>query len=124
LGDHLYQDSSFFPENFRIQKLSYRYEKRYFIGDNTKSYNRFPLNIFINSLLPKDKVKNRTFSHFDMLPVLIESIGGYFDAEGLALGRSINASRGTLIERYGESYMNKELRRTSKRYNSFWGVQK
>jgi phosphoglycerol transferase len=124
LGDHLYQDSSFFPEQYRIQrlKLSSIYEQEVFIGNSAAVYNRYPINIFINSVLSPENTKNRLFSHFDMLPVLIESIGG--DAgEGLALGRSLNTGGvSTLVETFGETVLNEHLRRRSTFYNSLWGV--
>jgi phosphoglycerol transferase len=120
LGDHLYQDSSFFPRNFIIQKLSSRYEKKYFDGANNENYNRYIINIFINSLLSQDKNKKRSISHFDMLPLLIDSIGVSYDAEGLALGRSLNIPSMTLIEKYGVQALNYHLRQTSVLYNSFW----
>jgi phosphoglycerol transferase len=119
LGDHLYQELSFFPDDFRIQKVSSKYENRYFTEDSTKSYNRYPINIFINSLFDSRNAKNRTFSHFDMLPVMIESIGGIFDSEGLALGRSLFKGS-TLAEKYGEAEMNRQLRLKSELYDLFW----
>jgi phosphoglycerol transferase len=104
LGDHLYQDSSVFPEG--------------------SAYDRYPLNIFINSLLNPNAAKGRDFSHFDMLPLLVESIGGAYDTEGLGLGRSLHLTGGeTLVEKYGGAALNEQLRRKSKRYNALWGVE-
>jgi len=119
LGDHLYQDSTFFPGAFRMKKLSPNHESRYFTGNTVKSGSRYPINIFINSLLDPSNVKNRAFSHFDMLPALIESVGGAFDSEGLALGRSMTAGT-TLLEKYGEAEMNRQLRLASNLYDSLW----
>jgi len=119
LGDHLYQDTTFFPDNFKMKKLSPNYNSRYFTGNTLKSNNRYPINIFINSLLDSSKVKNRAFSHFDMLPVIIESVGGIINAEGLALGRSMTKGT-TLIEKYGEAQMNRQLRLKSNLYDSLW----
>jgi phosphoglycerol transferase len=125
LGDHLYQDSTIFPEHFRIQKLSSRYEKRYFDKNIKEVYNRYPINIFINSLLDQQNIKNRAFSHFDILPALLESIGGVYDAQGLALGRSMNIPGNlTLLEKYGEPLINEYLRRKSVLYNALWGAER
>jgi phosphoglycerol transferase len=121
LGDHLYQDSSFFPEQFRIQKLASRYEVEVFTKGTDSVYSRYPLNIFINSLLNPRQVKQRRFSHFDILPTLIESVGGVYEGEGLALGRSLNtADIVTLVEKYGEVAINDQLRRSSNFYNALW----
>jgi len=119
LGDHLYQDSSFFPESFKIQRLSSRYEKKNFNDDATESYNRYPINIFINHLLNHPNAKNRTFSNFDLFPTIIESIGGTIDSEGLALGRSM-LNGCTLLEKYGETDINRQLRGRSNLYDSLW----
>jgi phosphoglycerol transferase len=126
LGDHLYQDSLFFPEKFRIKDLASRYEKEILPENNIETYNRYPINIFINSVLNPNEVKHRKFSHFDMLPILIESIGGAFDSEGLAIGRSINGTNGnaSLLNKYGEAAMNMQLKRKSALYNSLWGAKK
>ena len=120
----MYQDSSFFPQNFQIQKLSSKYEDSYFLGNNEENYNRFAINIFINSLLPGNDNINRSLSHFDVLPLLVESVGATFDAKGLALGRSLHTQDGeeTLVEKYGVTFMNEQLRRTSKLYNQLWST--
>ncbi|MDR0730402.1 MAG: LTA synthase family protein, partial [Treponema sp.] len=101
LGDHLYQDSSFFPDDFQIHSLSSRYEASYNRDEPNNKYNRFPVNIFINSLLNEEHTKNRIFSHFDIFPALIDSIGAVYNAEGLALGRSMNKGEKTLLEILG-----------------------
>jgi phosphoglycerol transferase len=103
LGDHLYMDSSVFP------------------GDS--AHDRYPLNIFINSPLNPNAAKGRSFSHFDMFPLLVESIGGTYTGEGLSLGRSPHAAGGeTLVEKYGSTVLNEQLRRKSELYNALWGA--
>jgi phosphoglycerol transferase len=103
LGDHLFMNGAIFPAQFKAA--------------------RYPLNIFINSLLNPNETKNRDFSHFDMFPTLIESIGGTYDSEGLALGRSLNKPGiATLLEIYGLGRMAEQLSRKSKLYNKLWGA--
>jgi phosphoglycerol transferase len=103
LGDHLYMDSSIFPEG--------------------SVHDRYPLNIFINSPLNPNTAKGRDFSHFDMLPLLVESAGGTYTGEGLGLGRSLHSGNGeTLVERYGTAALNEQLRRKSELYNALWGA--
>jgi phosphoglycerol transferase len=121
LGDHLYQDSSVFPDDYKIHKLSSKYERLYFqesAGGN--KYKRRPINIFINSLLNPANAKNREFSHFDMFPALIDSIGGQYDAAGLGLGRSMHKGEKTLIEQSGRQFVEENLKRKSDFYDSLY----
>jgi phosphoglycerol transferase len=120
LGDHLYQDSSFFPKDFQIHSLSSRYEASYYRDELNNKYKRFPVNIFINSLLHEEHTKNRIFSHFDIFPALIDSIGAIYHAEGLALGRSMNKGEKTLLEILGVDEVNRALRQKSDYYNALW----
>ncbi|MDR2445535.1 MAG: hypothetical protein LBD44_06340 [Spirochaetaceae bacterium] len=57
------------------------------------------------------KYQNRIFSHFDIFPALIDSIGGVYDAKGLALGRSMNKGEHTLLEEFGVDHVNNALQR-------------
>ncbi|MDR0553210.1 MAG: LTA synthase family protein, partial [Treponema sp.] len=103
LGDHLYMDYSFFPKDF-----------------NKDGANRFPFNIFLNSSLSGEHTKNRQFSHFDMFPALVDSVGGVYDAPGLGLGRSMNKGYPTLIETLGVDTVNNALGQKSAYYNKMW----
>jgi phosphoglycerol transferase len=107
LGDYLYMDAAVFPDSFDEQ-----------------TSNRFPVNIFINSLLNSEHTKNRIFSHFDIFPALIDSIGGVYDAKGLALGRSMNKGEATLLESLDVDYVNDALRQKSEYYNMLWRGKK
>jgi phosphoglycerol transferase len=122
LGDHLYQDSTLFPPEFRIHKLPSKYEESYFSEKTyeANSYLRRPVNIFINSLLDRRYVKNRDFSHFDIYPALIDSIGGIYDAAGFGLGRSMSKGEQTLIEKLGINNIEQNLRRRSELYNALY----
>jgi phosphoglycerol transferase len=120
LGDHLYQDSSFFPQEFRIHLLNSKYAASYQNDVQNTMYTRFPVNIFINSLLSEENTKNRSFSHFDIFPALIDSIGGVYDAIGLALGRSMHKGETTLLEKFGVNTLNDALQQKSLYYNSLW----
>ncbi|MDR0670461.1 MAG: LTA synthase family protein [Treponema sp.] len=120
LGDHLYQDSSIFPDDFGIHSLSSTYDISYDGSDVANKYKRFPVNIFINSLLSAEHAKNRIFSHFDIFPALVDSIGGVYDAKGLALGRSMNKGEPTLLETLGVEHVNDALQRRSDYYDRLW----
>jgi phosphoglycerol transferase len=104
LGDHLYMDSSVFQEDYL-----------------KKADKRFPINIFINSLLDEGKTKNRTFSSFDIFPALVDSIGGIYNSGGLALGRSMNNGVPTLLEELGTDHVQNNITKKSYLYNTLWG---
>lgn len=104
LGDHLYMDSWMFPAGFHAQSAQ---------------THRYPLNVFINSPLNPAQAKGRALSHFDMLPLLVQAVGGSFEGDGLALGRSLQTR--TLLEKDGAEYLNKEIGRRSDYYNALWG---
>jgi phosphoglycerol transferase len=120
LGDHLYSDSSVFPDGFRIYSVRSKYRVQYYNDILENQYKRFPINIFINSLLNEENTKYRVFSHFDMFPTLIDSIGGIYDAKGLGLGRSLNKGEKTLLEVFGVDQVNKNLQQKSAYYNRLW----
>jgi phosphoglycerol transferase len=104
LGDHLYMDSSIFQEDY-LKKMN----------------KRFPINIFINSVLDGTKIKNRVFSSFDIFPTLVDSIDGIYNPDGLALGRSMNKGVSTLLENLGIDIVQNNLGKKSHLYNALWG---
>jgi phosphoglycerol transferase len=104
LGDHLYMDSSIFQKDY-VKEID----------------RRFPINIFINSLLDGTNVKNRTFSSFDIFPALIDSIGVIYNSDGLALGRSINKGALTLLEILGIDNFQNNINKKSYLYNTLLG---
>jgi phosphoglycerol transferase len=101
LGDHLYQDVTVFP-----------------LAEKTE--NRYVFNIFINSELSGDFTKNRKFSHFDIFPTLLDSIGVTYNAKGLGLGRKMSAGEKTLLELNDEEDLNNALVTKSKLYEAFF----
>jgi phosphoglycerol transferase len=105
LGDHLYMDSSVFQEDY-VKEID----------------RRFPINIFINSLLDDANVKNRTFSSFDIFPTLVDSIGVTYNSDGLALGRSINKGTSTLLEILGIDNFQNNINKKSYLYNTLWSA--
>lgn len=92
-------------------------------------FDRFPeknkrsnLTLFINPVKPLPDVF-RTISHFDILPTIVESIGGVIPDGRLALGVSLYNNQPTLIERYGEK-LNEQINKPSLLYNSFFEMKK
>ena len=102
LGDHLSMKQKFFPQD----------SKR-------AVYNAF-INTNIN-LKNKEITKNRSLSHFDITPMILESLGIHIDAFGL--GRNPLTQR-TLLENLGEDEFNENLRKPSRVYEGFWNINK
>jgi phosphoglycerol transferase len=105
LGDHLFYNTKVFDIQRGLSE-------------------RKPLNIFINSLLKNEYTKNRQFSHFDIFPVILQSIGisatiDGIETEGLALGRFINKGVPSLLELLGVNEMETGLKNKSAFYNAF-----
>jgi len=122
LGDHLYMDSNVFPEDFKVFKKG----AKFINAERNNIEKRHCINIFINSLLKPDGTKTRKYTHFDIYPTLLDSIGVEYNAEGLGLGRSLNKCSETLLEGYvggGTIQMSEELKRPSILYKWLWGVK-
>ncbi|MDH5718459.1 MAG: LTA synthase family protein [Spirochaetia bacterium] len=97
LGDHLSMNKKIFPE-----------------GKGRKI-----LNIFINARKKPRFMKSRYFSHFDIYPSILVSMGANLDNKGIALGRSLFDKNQTLLEKYSARIMNAELIKRSKIYDCF-----
>ena len=89
-----------------------------------KETNRRVFNLFINprfTYTEKDlKVRTqfRDFSHFDIAPLLLDSIG--IPTESFGLGRNPLYKRTLLETDFNEETFNKELMLPNKMYESFW----
>lgn len=79
---------------------------------------RRPLNIFINSIIPADNIKNRIFTPFDIYPTIIESMGAKISGHRLGLGTSLFSNLATLTEeKMTVEEMNIGVRKSSKVYD-------
>jgi len=69
------------------------------------------LNIFINSSIHYNKTftDNREFTSFDMFPTILASMGCKINGDRLGLGVNLFSGMKTLIERYDEETLNREL---------------
>lgn len=89
-----------------------------------RSYERKVYNAIINpdkSVYDYDidnVTENREFSSFDIFPTILASIGVTWGCDYLNLGTNLYSGKKTLVEQIGIESMNKELRKTSKLYNS------
>ena len=104
LGDHLSGTQGFFPPNAK----------------------RFVYNAFINAKFSQkpraNLTKNRTLSHFDITPLILDSLG--IRTKAFGLGRN-PLYGGTLLEHeFSIDDFNKSLMQRNKIYDSFWQVKK
>lgn len=99
LGDHKSMKQNFFPPDTK----------------------RSIYNAFINTHFPKEKLKNRLISHFDITPLFLESLG--ISIERFGLGRNPLYSQ-TLLESLGEQSLAQGLRAPSRIYEGFWNLDK
>ncbi len=78
-------------------------------------------NLFIQPSFEKDldksQLKNRALSHFDVAPLILESVG--IPQNALGLGRNPLKNK-TLLEELGEASFNQDLVRRNRFYEDLW----
>lgn len=84
LGDHLSMNGEIFPEN-----------------THRRIYNAF-INAKFFHPLQKDKIYNRRFSHFDILPTILDSLDVEVKGGKLGLGSDLLSNQPTLLELEGQ----------------------
>lgn len=102
LGDHLSMKQNFFPRDSK----------------------RAIFNAFINAKFTKEPkgTKNRELSHFDISPLILDSLG--IKAEFFGLGRNPLYHKSLIESEFSIEEFNKELGKRNKIYDSFWEVKK
>jgi phosphoglycerol transferase len=74
-------------------------------------------NVFINSCVKKESLERyRGYAVFDMAPTILESIGAKLEGRQFGLGTSLFSKKKTLVEKYGISHINNELKKRSEFY--------
>ena len=81
--------------------------------DIPADYVRTTYNCFINSKVSSNNIKNRQFSHLDMFPTTLAAMGFKVDGNKLALGTNLFSSLPTAIEKYGQAYIEAEVKKSS-----------
>lgn len=113
LGDHLFmlgEDKNFFGKSISVSQSEFEN-----ITSHKESYSvqnpRRWLDIFINPVNNFDSVntKNRDFTSFDMFPTILSAMGVKISNNRLGLGVDLFSGEQTLIERYPEEELNREL---------------
>ena len=82
------------------------------------NYNRTIYNTFINSKVKTKNNKNRLFSSFDMYPTTLASLGVKIDGDKLGLGVNLFSDQKTILEEYGLTYVNNEIKKKSFFYDN------
>ena len=92
---------------------------------NTSSFNNLPddyerrvYNVYLNSAVETDHTKNRDFTTFDYYPTALAALGVKIKGDRLGLGTNLFSNKKTLSEIYGNSYIDKELKKRSTYYDS------
>ncbi|MGX2982028.1 sulfatase-like hydrolase/transferase [Helicobacter sp. 23-1045] len=104
LGDHLSMENKIFTPNAK----------------------RFVYNAFINAKFSQkpraNLTKNRTLSHFDITPLILDSLG--IRTKAFGLGRNPLYGESLIEREFNIDDFNKSLMQRNKIYDSFWQVKK
>ena len=84
-----------------------------YVNDVPSDYQRTTYNCFINSKVTTDQKKNRQFTHMDMYPTTLAAMGFNIEGNKLALGTNLFSELPTIIEKYGQDYINEEVQKSS-----------
>ena len=84
-----------------------------YVNDVPSTYQRTTYNCFINSKSNTSHIKNRQFTHMDMYPTTLAAMGFNIEGNKLALGTNLFSELPTIIEKYGQDYINEEVQKSS-----------
>jgi phosphoglycerol transferase len=88
-----------------------------------KNYKRTIYNAFINVNKDNFNIQNsHLYSTVDIALTILELIGFEIPSRKFGLGVSLLSDQPTLIDIYGEKYVNEELSKRSKLYDSFFNI--
>ena len=89
----------------------------YDLFDADRIYERKLYNVFINSSVTTNNMKNRSFTTFDIFPTTLAALGFQIDEDKLGLGVNLFSEEKTLLEKNNFDTMNDELEKKSEYYN-------
>lgn len=78
------------------------------------SYNRRVYTAYINAAVKTKNKSYRSYSTFDNFPTTLAAMGVKIKGDRLGLGTNLFSGKQTLLEKYGETYINNELSKTSR----------
>ena len=95
-GDHLTMDSDFCVK-----------------VDEEGKYDRRTYTAYINSAVNPVNNKKRTYTTMDNFPTTLAAMGFNIEGNKLALGTNLFSELPTIIEKYGQDYINEEVQKSS-----------
>ena len=98
-GDHLTMDKDF------LASIDAQYDRRTFTA-------------IINSAVKPEENTAREYNTLDLFPTTLAAMGCKIDGDRLGLGTNLYSSKKTLIEEFGEDYVNGELAKNSEFMNT------
>lgn len=98
-GDHLTMDKDF------LASIDAQYDRRTFTA-------------IINSAAKPEENTERAYNTLDLFPTTLAAMGCKIEGDRLGLGTNLYSSKKTLIEEFGEDYVNGELAKNSEFMNS------
>lgn len=87
------------------------------IGNEVEYGDRHVYNCIINPVIEPIKKYNRLFSTMDMFPTTLAAMGVKIKDERLGLGTNLFSDTQTLVEEFGASYVEDEIKKNSEFYN-------
>ena len=94
VGDHLTMDSDYGSD------IDNSYERKAFVS-------------ILNSAINRSNQRSRVYSTFDLFPTILNSLGAHVKGDRLGLGVSLYSDQPTILERYGESFVNSNFAQRS-----------
>ena len=87
-----------------------------YLVDGVSYYDRTVYNCFINSAADTQNLKNREFTHMDILPTTLAAMGYEIEGERLGLGTNLFSDEPTLAEQKSFDWVETEVSKSSDYY--------
>lgn len=84
-----------------------------YVKDIPEDYVRTTYNCIINSKVTTKNIKNRNFTHLDMFPTTLASMGFKVKGNKLGMGTNLFSKLPTATEKYGQAYIEQEIQKSS-----------
>ena len=93
-------------------------KNNFFEIEEGQNYDKTVVSIILNSAVQSNNTKNRKYSTMDFMPTTLAALGANIEGNKLGLGVNLFSDEPTLLEKYGKEYVEAELKKTSKFYNT------